>query len=80
MRGFVVSKAGTFGTVERCYRNEEGEPMVVIRWGPMGLLTPCFQRGVKQLSSSYQPEARKEAEGWLEDLEGHRKADYREGA
>jgi hypothetical protein len=68
VRGFVVSKGGTFGVVHRCYRNEDGEPMVVIRWGPLGWLTPCFQRDVLDLSSSFESEARKEAEEWLANV------------
>lgn len=68
MIGYVVSKDGTFGTAHRCYRNEDGEPMVVIRWGPLGWLTPCFHRDVLVLKSSYESEALKEAEEWLAEL------------
>lgn len=68
MSGYVVSRGGTFGVVHRRYHNEEGEPMVIIRWGPLGWLTPVFERDVKNLSSSFQSEARKEAEAWLDSL------------
>ena len=63
MTGYVVSKGGTFGVPVRRYRNEDGESLVVIRWGRF--ITPVFERDVKYLESSYEGEARKEAEEWL---------------
>ena len=68
MSGFVVSKGGTFGVPKRRYRNEDGEPCVVIKWGPLGWITPVFERDVKYLESSYKGEARKEAEEWLDGV------------
>ena len=62
---YVVSTGGTFGVVERIYRTESGEPMVVIRWGPLGWLTPVRGRDVRLLRSNYESEARTEAEEWL---------------
>lgn len=69
MRGYVVSKGGTFGTVQRSYLNEAREPCVIVSWGPLGWLTPLLERECKQLRSSYQCEAWREALVWL-DLHG----------
>ena len=63
--GYVVSKNGTFGVMHRRYVTEEGVPAVLIRWGPLGLLTPVKEEDVKFLKSRYEDEARKEAEEWL---------------
>lgn len=65
MNGYVVSRGGTFGVVHRTYHTEDGEPMVIIKWGPRGWITPVAEKDVKNLSSSYESEARKEAEEWL---------------
>ena len=68
MIGYVVSKNGTFGVVHRRYTSDEGNQHVIIRWGPFGWLTPVLERDVKYLSSSYESEARKEAEEWLANV------------
>ena len=65
MRGYVVSKGGIFGVVEREYLTESGVEMLVIRWGPLGWLTPVEKSSCKNLSSRYEAEARKEAGEWL---------------
>lgn len=65
MGGYVVSIGGTFGVVHRRYASEDGVPCVVIRWGPLGMLTPVKEEDVKFLRSSYEKEARQEAEEWL---------------
>ena len=69
MRGYVVSKGGTFGVVHREYLTEWGVEMIVIRWGPLGWSTPVEKKACKNLTSSYESEARKEAEEWLEAAE-----------
>lgn len=61
---YVVSAYGTFGTVEREYVTEGGEPCVVIRWGPLRWLTPVRARDCKRVQS------RAEARAWLEELAG----------
>lgn len=72
MRGYVVSKGGTFGVVQREYLTESGVWMIVIRWGPLGWITPVEKKACKSLISKYQKGARKEAEEWLEALEATR--------
>ena len=64
MSGYVVSRGGTFGVVSRMYRNSNGELCLVIRWEPLGWLTPVAAADCKQLQSSYESEARAEAEEW----------------
>lgn len=63
---YVISRGGTFGVVSRRYVTEAGEPMVVIRWGPLGWLTPVREQDTRQLSSPYEAEAQQEARRWLE--------------
>lgn len=65
MTGYVVSKGGTFGVVQRSYLNEAREPCIVVSWGPLGWLTPLREADCKQLRSSYESEARVEALTWL---------------
>jgi len=67
MSGFIVSKGGTFGTVQRRYMTEEFVPMVVIEWGPLRWVTPVREADVKRLESPYESEAREEAEAWLKE-------------
>jgi hypothetical protein len=67
-RGYVVSRGGTFGIAKRNYTTESGEDCVVIQWGPLGWITPVRARDCKQLASSYEREAREEAEAWLNSL------------
>lgn len=62
--GFVITKKGTFGVVERCYTTEAGVPCVLVRTG--FVLTPVVEEDCKQLSSRYEREARAEAKKWLE--------------
>jgi len=69
MRGYVVSKRGTFGVVQREYRTESGVDMVIIRWGPLGWITPVKKKDCKPLASRYEAKALKEAEEWLRALE-----------
>ena len=69
MKGYVVSRFGTFGVVHREYTTEDGVPMVVIRWGPQAWLTPVKRQDVIQLNSSYQTDAWAEAAEALEALE-----------
>lgn len=40
MTGYVCSKYGTFGVVEREYLTTEGVEMVLIKWGPLSWITP----------------------------------------
>jgi|GEM_PF-6833083 len=75
--GYVVSRAGTFGTEQRSYENADGVHMVVIRWGPLGWLTPVPYADVKRLRSSFESEARAEAEAWLATQ--HKDEDTKEG-
>ena len=70
MNGYAATRGGTFGVVHRTYRNEDGVPMAVIRWGPLGWLTPVYWKDVRLLSSTYEGEARAEADAWLKSLEG----------
>jgi hypothetical protein len=63
--GYVVSRYGTFGVEHRSYTNESGVRMVVIRWGPMGWLTPVLESEVHRLRCSFESEARAEAEAWF---------------
>ena len=72
MSGYVVSKGGTFGTVSRQYVTEDGVPMVVICWGPLGWITPVREDECKQLRSGYQSEAQAEAAAWLATLADER--------
>ena len=66
--GYVVSRGGTFGVVEREYLTEDGVPMAVIRWGPLGWLTPTRVEDIKQLSSRFEAEAREQALKWLTEI------------
>ncbi len=63
--GYVVSRGGTFGTIRRRYTTEDGIPMCVIEWGPLGWLTCVRQVDCHRLVSPYEREARDEAEKWL---------------
>jgi hypothetical protein len=67
VRGYVITKGGTFGVVVREYTSERGAPCVVIRWGPLGWITPVEAADCYQLRSSYESEARIEAERWLRE-------------
>jgi hypothetical protein len=67
--GYVVSKSGTFGIVKRTYTTEAGEPCIVISWGPLGWITPVPERDCMRLRSSYEAEARAEAEQWVARIE-----------
>lgn len=69
MRGFVCTRGGTFGVVERNYRDGDGREAVVISWGPLGWLTPALESDCKQLSSRWEVEARAEAEAWIASLD-----------
>lgn len=70
MTGFVVSRYGTFGYVEREYHTEAGVPMVVIEWGALGWITPVPVSECKQLRyTRWEGEARAEAEAWLAERE-----------
>lgn len=63
---YVVSKGGTFGVLEREYITEDGVPMVVIRWGPLGWLTPVSKEKVRVLFHlCWESEARNEAVAWV---------------
>lgn len=61
----VTRECGLFGTVVREYIAGSGEPMVVIRWGPLGWITPVRARDCKRLSSRCWISARREAEEWI---------------
>jgi hypothetical protein len=63
--GYVVSRGGTFGTVDRRYRTEDGVEVVVIRWGTLSWLTPVLAADVIELRSQYESEARREASNIL---------------
>jgi hypothetical protein len=65
MTGYVVSKGGTFGVVQRSYLTEDRVPCIVVSWGPLGWVTPLREEDCKQLRSSYESEARAEAMAWL---------------
>ena len=66
---YVISKGGTFGVTERLYATEDGEKMILIRWGPLGWLTPVRDRDCQVLKSSYEIEAAAEAREWLAKVE-----------
>lgn len=68
--GYVVSRGGTFGVVTRRYRSDlTGAPMCVIKWGPLGWLTPVEEVDIYWLASPYEALARREALMWLAQLE-----------
>lgn len=62
MTGYVISRGGTFGVVQRRYRDDSGDMCLIVRWGPLGWLTPVKERDCIQLHSRYESEARREAE------------------
>lgn len=63
---YVVSRSGTFGVAVRTYlTSHEQVPMVLIRWGILGWLTPVAVADVRWLSSAFESEARAEAERWI---------------
>ena len=64
---YVVTRAGTFGAVVRTYTTTAGVPSVVIRWGPLGWVSPVFAKDVRLLKSRYEAEARAEAVAWLRE-------------
>jgi len=66
---YVISKGGTFGVTERLYATEAGEKMILIRWGPLGWLTPVPDRECQVLKSRYESEAVPEALEWLAKIE-----------
>jgi hypothetical protein len=43
--------------------------MVIIRWGPLGWITPVYERDTHELLSPYESEARAEAEVRMELVE-----------
>lgn len=61
--GYVVSRGGTFGIEDRRYHTLSGVEVVVIRWGPLGWLTPVPASDVITLASTFECDARKEAAG-----------------
>lgn len=61
---YMVSKGGTFGTLHRSYRADDGAEMCIIKWGPLGWLSPVRRDDVLMLKSAYESEARAEAEQW----------------
>lgn len=67
---YVISKGGTFGTIERRWTSElTGKAMLLIRWGSapgFNGLTPVNAEDCLELFSAYESEARKEANAWLE--------------
>lgn len=65
--GYVVSKGGTFGAIERCYMTGDGKEALVIRWGPLRWITPVLEADCKRLRSPYESEAKTEAEAWLRE-------------
>ena len=69
--GYVVSKAGTFGTPLRSVTSDlTGEEIVIVRWGPLGWVSPVPAQELYQCKSSYEAEARAEAEDWVQKQEG----------
>lgn len=62
--GYVVTRGGTFGRVVRSWVGEAGW-VSLIKWGPLGWLTPVASEDVHYLRSAYESEARREAEEWL---------------
>jgi hypothetical protein len=71
LHGFVCSVRGTFGTVQREYRTEDGVDMTVIKWGPMGWLTPVRRDDLIYLLSHFESEAKKEAIRYLASRKEH---------
>jgi hypothetical protein len=67
--GYVVSRKGTFGVIDRRYVNLEGKQMVVIRWGPLDWLTPVALSDIHECKGSYEGPAREEARAWVEAQE-----------
>ncbi len=61
MSGYVVTTRGTFGVVVRTYMGSF-EEVVIIRWGPLGWITAAPISDCRQLNSTNEAEARKEAE------------------
>ena len=59
--GYVITLAGTFGTVSRTYNNMQGRLCAVVTWGPLGWHTPVFYDDVIELHSAYESTARAEA-------------------
>lgn len=66
--GWVATKGGTFGVLHRTYTDQFGMGSAVIRWGPLGWLTPVSLEDCKLLQSPYQTEAYKEAQAWWDSL------------
>ena len=67
MRGYVVSRGGTFGVVSRQYRNENGDSMLVIKHGPLQWVTPVYESGCHFCKSAHYSGALAEAVEWLEE-------------
>lgn len=65
MNRYVVSKSGTFGTVDRTYTTDAGVRVVLVRWGALGWLTPAPEAECKQLASRHESEAKDEARTWV---------------
>lgn len=65
MRGYIVTRGGLFGAVERSYVGANDAPCVVICWGPLCWLAPALESDCHQLTSRFEIEARAEAEEWL---------------
>lgn len=64
---YVVSRGGTFGTIGRRYHGINDIPMILIEWGPLRWLTPVNADECKVLVSSYESEAKVEADTWLRE-------------
>ena len=60
MSGYVITRGGLFGRVTRWYHSETGRNAVV-KWGPLGWLTPFAEVDLRHLKSPFEAEAKKEA-------------------
>lgn len=58
---YVISRKGTFGVVTRSYVTDAGVRMAVVRWGPLGWLSPIPWDELYRCTSAYEAEARLEA-------------------
>ena len=67
--GYVVSRKGTFGVIDRRYVSLEGKQMAVIRWGHLGWLTPVALSDIHECKGSYEGPAIEEARAWVEAQE-----------
>jgi hypothetical protein len=62
--GYACARSGAFGVVVRVYVTGSGVPMAVLRWGPLGWITPIAAADLYACRSQYESEARAEAEAW----------------